>query len=100
MIPAGTWVEIGQVVLPAGERAPHLPEETRAVPLDLRAKGFLTAPAEPGAEAEIRTVAGRLLRGTLTTVNPAYDHGFGPPIPELLTIGTEVRALLEGSDGP
>lgn len=90
----GTWVEVHGIVLPAGERAAQVPDDTRKVPLEMRAKGVLTAPAVMGEEAEILTAAGRRLRGTLAAVNPAYLHGFGPPIPELISIGGEVRAML------
>jgi len=96
---ACTWVEIHRILLPAGERAPQVPEDTQRVPLELRAKGFLVAPACLGQEAEIRTVTGRRLRGTLARINPAYDHGFGPPIPELAAIGGELRALLQHLKG-
>jgi hypothetical protein len=50
-----------------------------------------------GDQVEIVTVTGRRLNATLVEVNPAYAHGFGPPIPELLTIGSEVRALLRAA---
>jgi hypothetical protein len=90
----GTWVEIHCVVLTPGERAPHVPDDTQRVPLELRVKGFLTTPTALGEEVEIITVAGRRLRGTLKEVNPAYTHGFGPPIPELSLVGSEVRAML------
>ena len=93
-ITAGTWVEIQRVVLRPDERAPNIPEDTRAVPLEMRVKGFLAAAAAVGEEAEIITPAGRCLGGILTEVNPAYAHGFGSPIPELSTIGQEVRAIL------
>ncbi|HXQ21736.1 MAG TPA: 2-amino-4-oxopentanoate thiolase subunit OrtA [Candidatus Acidoferrales bacterium] len=94
LIAKGTWVEIHRIVLPVGERAAQVPEETKRVPLEMRVKGFLVAPAALGEEAEIVTRAGRRLWGTLTEVNPAYDHSFGPPVPELSTIGEEVRAIL------
>ena len=94
VVDKGTWVEIHGIVLPAGERAAQVPDDTRKVPLEMRAKGFLTAPAVMGKEAEILTAAGRCLRGRLAVVNPAYLHGFGPPIPELTAIGGEVRAML------
>lgn len=90
----GTWVEIHGIVLPVGERAPQVPEDTRDVPLEMRAKGFLAEPAALGEETTIVTPAGRRLRGILSAVNPAYAHGFGPPIPELTNIGGEVRAML------
>jgi hypothetical protein len=93
-IEKGTWVEIHRVVLQAGNRAPQVPEDTRAVPLEMRVRGFLTEPASPGGDAGIVTVTGRHLRGALSEVNPAYTHSFGPPVAELSTIGGEVRALL------
>jgi hypothetical protein len=94
VIAAGTWVEIHRTVLPPDARASHLPEDTRQVPLEMRVKGFLVAPAALGAEAEIVTPAGRRLEGTLTAARPAYSHGFGPPIPELSAVGVEVRTRL------
>jgi len=93
-ISAGTWVEIHCVVLRPGDRVASVPEDTRAVPLEMRVKGFLAAPAVVGEEGEIVTAAGRRLRGTIVEVNPSYAHGFGPPIPELSAIGQEVRDLL------
>ena len=97
----GIWVEIRRAVLAPGERAPQVPEDTQQVPFEMRAKGFLVEPAGLGEEAQIVTVAGRRLRGILAEVNPAYVHGFGPPIRALLTIGGEVRALLRsGGRGP
>lgn len=98
-LPQGTWVEIHAVILPAGARAPRVPEDTARVPLEMRAKGFLAEAAEIGAEAEVRTTTGRSLRGTVTAANPAYDHGFGAPLPELLEIGAEVRAILRTRGG-
>jgi hypothetical protein len=93
-LPNGSWVEIHAVVLPAGARAPQVPEDTARVPLEMRAKGFLAEAAEIGAEAEVLTVTGRRLRGMLVAANPPYDHGFGAPLAELLKIGGEVRAIL------
>lgn len=90
----GTWVEIHAVVLPADERAPQVPDDTARVPLEMRAKGFLVEAAATGEQAEVLTASGRRLRGTITAENPPYDHGFGAPIPELLEIGREVRAIL------
>ena len=94
LISKGTWVEIHNIVLPAGERAPQVPEDTQQVPLEMRVKGFLAEPAALDEEVEIITTVGRHLRGRLVEVNPAYSHQFGAPIPELLTIGGEVRAIL------
>jgi hypothetical protein len=94
-IPQGSWVEIGSVVLAAGQRAPQVPDDTRAVDLELRVKGFLLAEAQPGEAVAIRTVAGRELHGTLLRLNPSYDHSFGAPLAELSVIGGEARALLQ-----
>lgn len=98
VIDQGTWVEIHRVVLAPRERAPQAPADTRQVPLELRARGFLAQPAAEGEEVEIVTASGRRLRGVLAAVEPAYTHGFGPPIPELLEIGKETRALLGAAD--
>lgn len=95
----GTWVEIGRTILPPGERAPQVPEETQRVPLEMRVKGFLVHAAAIGGQAEIETPAGRRLVGILTKANPAYAHGFGPPVPELLAVGEEVRAKLRRAGG-
>ncbi|MHC4878430.1 MAG: 2-amino-4-oxopentanoate thiolase subunit OrtA [Planctomycetota bacterium] len=94
-IAEGTWVEIHRIVLTPEQRASRVPADTREVPLEMRVKGFLAADAAPGTEAEIVTLAGRRLRGILTEASPAYTHGFGDPIPELLTIGCEARAILD-----
>ena len=94
LIDKGAWVEIHRTVLPVGGRAPQVPDDTRQVPLEMRVKGFLVAPAAIGEEAEIETSTGRYLMGMLTEVNPVYSHGFGSPVPELSAIATEVSAIL------
>lgn len=93
----GTWVEIHTTLLEPGARATEVPDDTRQLPLEMRAKGFLAAPAALGEEAEIETVTGRRLSGVLLTVNPAYEHGFGPPIAALVRIGVELRTILQHS---
>lgn len=93
-VPQGTWVEIEKVLLAPGERAEQVPEDTSRVALKMRVKGFLTGPATLGEQAEIVTAAGRHLQGILAEINPAYSHGFGPPIPELGTVGEEARSIL------
>lgn len=100
LIAAGTWVELHRIVLTSEERAAHLPEDTRQLPLEMRVKGFLLNAAAIGEEAQITTVTGRQLHGTLAAANPAYTHTFGPPISELATIGAEARTILqrEGRD--
>lgn len=97
-IAAGSWVELHRIVLTSEERAAHLPEDTRQLPLEMRVKGFLINAAVLGEEAQITTVTGRQLHGILAEANPAYTHTFGPPIPELATIGAEARAILHKKD--
>ncbi|MBN1883215.1 MAG: 2-amino-4-ketopentanoate thiolase [Deltaproteobacteria bacterium] len=92
----GTLVEIEQVILTPKERAPQVPDDTKKVPLVMRARGTLVNDAVIGEEARIETVTGRVLTGILAEKNPAYDHGFGEPIPELVPIGREVRVILKG----
>ena len=96
----GTWVEIESIVLEADERAPQVPADTARLPLEMRVKGFLMSADMIGEVVEIETVAGRKLQGKLVAVNPSYTHGFGAPIPELLTIGGEVRAILRKRSDP
>ena len=82
------------MVLAAGERAPQVPEDTARLPLEMRVRGFLLNSAAMGDEVEVRTSSVRSLRGVLGEANPAYSHGFGPPIAELSGIREELRALL------
>ena len=93
-IEKGSWVEIHQIVLSAAERAPQVPDDTRQLALEMRVKGYLVAPAAVGEEAEIITPVGRRLHGVIREVNPAYRHGFGAPIAELIGIGRRAQALL------
>jgi len=95
----GDWVQIRSTVLEAGERAPQVPPDTQAVPLEMRLKGFAVTGASPGEEIVIKTLAGRVARGTLVDVNPGYPHGFGKPVPELLSVGPELRRILCGEEG-
>lgn len=91
----GDWIEIHQTVLPVGERAPQIPEETQKVPLELWVKGFLEdEKAAVGDTAKVRTLAGRLLEGKVTAIMPAHQITYGQPQPELLTIGHELRQRM------
>jgi hypothetical protein len=90
----GAWVEIRSTVLEPSQRASHLPEDTKRIPLEMRVKGHLIRPGDLAEEVEIITPSGRRLVGILVAVNPPYTHGFGAPLAELSSIATEVRALL------
>jgi len=85
-------VQIHQVVLEPNQRPDTLPECTKSVPYECWVKGFLlNGEATIGEEVRIETFIGREITGTLVSVNPTYDHGFGYPQKELLSIGREVR---------
>ncbi len=95
----GDWVQIHQVLLPPGQRAPQNPDDTRQVPLEIRLKGFLiTDRAVPGETVEIETLSGRRVQGILVAIKPRYVHDFGDPQPALLTIGRELRQILKEGD--
>ncbi len=95
----GDWVQIYKVLLQPGQRSPHIPEDTKRVPLELRVKGFLTRDAKINDEVTIISLAGRILTGKLVAICPQYGHDFGKPIPQLLSIGNELRMLLnEGEE--
>ena len=91
---AGEWVEVVAVVLEPGARAPSVPADTAAVPLEARVKGTLREDAVVGGPATIETVLGRRVEGRLLAVLPPVPHSFGRPVPELLPVGRELRALL------
>jgi 2-amino-4-ketopentanoate thiolase alpha subunit len=93
---SGDWVEIHRIVLEAENRAPQVPEDTKSVPLEMRIRGFALTEGTVGNLIRIRTLNGRQFEGRLTVVRPSYQHGYGAPIPELITIGGELRALLRG----
>ncbi len=96
----GDWVQVHRIVLKPGKRAPQVPPETQAVPLEMWAKGFLAVEtAEIGDEVAVTTPAGRKVEGRLVAVLPAYGHDFGEPVPELLEVGRELRALLAQDRG-
>jgi 2-amino-4-ketopentanoate thiolase alpha subunit len=90
---SGMWVQIEQVVLEPADRAPTLPSDTREVPYVMRVSGFLLDDATVGTPARIRTLIGRELTGTLTTVNPSYHHSFGDTVQELLRIGLDREGI-------
>ncbi len=96
MIKKGEWVRIHKIILQPSERAPQVPDDTKAVPLEMWDKGFLLADANMGDEAEVETVTGRREVGTLIEVNPYYDHDYGKFIPELLAIDKQVREIVFG----
>lgn len=99
LVPAGAWVEVEQVILTAGNRAPNVPEDTAAVDFVARIRGFLTANAHLASNATVRTLAGRSVTGRLIAVNPRNPADFGNPVPELLRLGEAAREELDGVPG-
>jgi hypothetical protein len=92
----GTWVQVEQLVLRPQERAPTLPEDTRAVPYMMRVSGFLLDDAAViGDEVRISTLIGRELSGKLETVGPSYDHSFGETVQELADHRTRAGGQLK-----
>jgi len=90
----GDWVEVERVLLEPADRSPNLPAETADKPLMVWVKGFALAAATLGESAEVETVTGRRVTGTLSAVNPGYYHTFGEPVPELTHVGVDLRAHL------
>ena len=92
----GDWVQIGDIILSAGQRAPNIPDETQAVPLTMKVKGFLkNREARLGDLVKIDTLIGREIAGNLIMIAPAYTHSFGLPCPELMNIGLTAKKILD-----
>lgn len=96
MIKKGSWVRIHDIVLESKDRAANLPEDTKKVPLEMWTKGFLIEDGEIGKTVEIKTITGRLAKGTLIEVDPYYEHDFGKFVPEILQIGLQLKEILWG----
>ena len=98
MIKKGAWVRIHKEILKPEQRAPQVPDDTKACSLEMWDKGFLSADAEIGDQVEIQTATGRKESGTLIEENPYYTHDFGTFVPELLQIDKQVREILFGGE--
>jgi len=59
------------------------------VPFEARIKGFLLQNASIGEKVKIRSLADRVIEGTLVEENPPPRHEFGKPALELLQISRE-----------
>ncbi len=98
MIKKGSWVLVYDIVLKADERTANLPEDTKNVPLEMWTKGFLVEDGEVGQTVEIKTITGRLVKGTLVEVDPHHEHDFGKFVPEILQIGIQLKDILWGGE--
>ena len=91
----GDWVRIHKVIMPGGERAPQVPDDTAEVPFEMWQKGFLlNDKAVTGTAVEIETVIGRKVSGTLIEVNPFFTHSFGKCVPEIQKIDRQLKAFM------
>lgn len=95
-IKKGSWVQIENVVLKAGNRAPQVPKDTQACDLCLWVKGILQHDGNMGENVSIKTVTGRIVEGTLCEVNPRYVHDYGDFQPELLEIELKLKEIMAG----
>ena len=92
----GDMVQIHKIILKPEERPSSLPSDTRSVPFEGWIKGFLLdEEATIGEEVRVETFIGRELSGILYAVDPVYDHNFGAPQKEILSIGKEAKQLLK-----
>lgn len=94
----GDLVQIHKIILEPDQRPDSIPSSTKSVSYECWIKGFLIdEDANIGDEVKIETFIGREISGTLYRANPTYDHNFGEPQKELLSIGNEVKKELEKS---
>lgn len=94
----GDWVQIEEVVLKAGSRAPQVPEDTQKCDLKMWVKGIADSEGKIGDEIEITTVTGRKTRGLLQEINPRYIHDYGDFQPELLKIELQLKDIMFGGE--
>ncbi len=92
-------VQIHSIVLNPEDRAAHLPEDTKKVPLAMWTKGNLVQDANIGETCQVITMTGRKVSGTLVEVEPRYTHDFGDYVPELDAVRNQVRSILLGGYG-
>ena len=92
----GDLVQVHKIILKSDQRPDTLPEDTKSLPYESWIKGFLlNEEGTLGDEVRIESFIGREISGTLVSVHPAYDHSFGLPQKELLSIGRELRKKMK-----
>lgn len=94
----GEWVQIENIVLTAGCRAPQVPEDTQACDLKMWVKGEALEDAVENEMVHVRTTTGRIVEGKLVDVNPRYIHDYGEFQPELLQIERQLKEILFGGE--
>ena len=95
----GELVPIETVVLPIGERAPQVPDDTKKTPLRAFTKGFLQEEsATRGGRVTVRTMSDRLVKGTVSDLPVSPIHTFGDSVPELTAVHRQVFELMFGGE--
>jgi len=94
----GDWVQISNIILKAGSRAPQVPEDTQKCDLKMWVKGFLQEDAYVGNQVTIKTAIGRSVTGELCAVNPKFTHTYGDFVPELVQIQHQLRNIVFGGE--
>lgn len=90
----GSWVQVHTIILAPEERSGKIPEDTRAVPLEMWVHGFLlNESARIGDTVDVETAIGRTVTGTLRDTHPGYTHTYGQTLPELARIGRQLKTL-------
>lgn len=92
----GDWVQIENIVLSAGSRAPQVPEDTQKCDLKLWVKGEALTDAKENELLEVKTTTGRIVKGRLVDINPKYLHDYGEFQPELLKIERQLKEIMFG----
>jgi len=90
----GDWVQIKNIELHKGQRAPQVPHDTQNCDLVKWVKGFLVSDARLGEQVDIITVTGRKEKGELYAIRPGYGHSFGRHVPELVQVQRQLQTLL------
>lgn len=98
MAKKGEWVTVKNVILPPGERAPQVPQDTAATPLVQWVKGHLQQDAALGEQAQVITRTGRTVKGEVVEEVPGYHHSFGAFIPQLQQAQESAKKALWGDE--
>ena len=95
----GELVSVETVILPVGERAPQVPDDTKRTPLRAFTKGFLQEEsATRGDRVTVRTMSDRLVKGTVSDHPVSPTHTFGDSVPELTAVHRQVFELMFGGE--
>lgn len=91
----GDWVQIENIVLTAGNRAPQAPEDTQQCDYKLWVKGIAGHDGSLGETMDITTVTGRKASGILVEIQPRYIHDYGDFQPELLKVELQLKEIMK-----